>query len=192
MSAENKPSYDPSFTRELRKIEGGEYATQCMQCGLCAVTCPARKMMDYPPRQLFKMIQAGEKDAVLKANTPWLCTSCYHCTVRCPRGIPIVDFMHALKNYHYAKGTKAPILLLSKVFFDSMMKRGKVFELGMTNGYFMKQGPGSIPEAMKQQDVGLEMIKHKRLPFFPPKKVKGLGQVKKIYDKAKALAKEGH
>ncbi|MBO8128326.1 MAG: 4Fe-4S dicluster domain-containing protein [Peptococcaceae bacterium] len=184
--------YNPAASREVYNLESGKYAQQCMQCGLCAVTCPARHLMDYTPRQLFKMLFAGEVDKVLKANTPWLCTSCCLCTVRCPRGIPIIDVMHSLKHYHFEKGTKAPVATLSKVFFDSMMKRGRVFELGMTNAYYMKSGFGAIKDAMKMQDVGMAMMKAKRLPLAPPKKVKGLGDVKKIYDKAVALAKEGH
>lgn len=186
------PRYEPAFHREFRKIENGEYASQCMQCGLCAVTCPAREMMDLTPRQMFKLIHAGEKEKVMSANTPWLCTSCYLCTVRCPRGIPIVDVMHGLKHELSQKSCKTGVPLLSKVFFLSAMKRGRVYEAMMTNNYYMFQGPGSIPGALKQLDVGLEMIKHKRLPIFPPKKIKGIAQLKKIVEKAKAIQKEAH
>ncbi|MDA8097508.1 MAG: 4Fe-4S dicluster domain-containing protein [Desulforudis sp.] len=195
MSADKEqatPKYEPAFHREFRAIENGAYASQCMQCGLCAVTCPARELMDYTPRRLFKMIHAGEKEKVMNANTPWLCTSCYLCTVRCPRGIPIVDVMHGLKHELAKKSCKSGVALLSKVFFQSAMKRGRVYEAAMTNSFYMKLGPGSIPDAMKQQDVGLDMIKHKRLPLFPPKKIKGLKDLKKIYEKAAAIQKEAH
>lgn len=186
------PRYEPAFHREFRKIENGEYASQCMQCGLCVVTCPARDLMDLTPREMFKLIHAGEREKVMSANTPWLCTSCYLCTVRCPRGIPIVDVMHGLKYELGQKSCKTGVPLLSKVFFLSAMKRGRVYEAMMTNNYFMFQGPGSLPVALKQLDVGIEMMKHKRLPLFPPKKIKGLAQLKKIVERAKALQKEAH
>ncbi|MDP3051055.1 MAG: 4Fe-4S dicluster domain-containing protein, partial [Eubacteriales bacterium] len=130
MSADKEqatPRYAPDFHQEFRKIENGEYASQCMQCGLCAVTCPSREMMDYTPRAFFKLIHAGEKEKVMKANTPWLCTSCYLCTVRCPRGIPIVDVMHGLKHELAQKSSKDGVALLSKVFFKTFMKRGRLF-----------------------------------------------------------------
>lgn len=194
MSADKQTSrYDPEFAREFYALENGEYAKLCMQCGLCAVTCPTRHMMDLSPRQLFRLVQAGDREAVLNANTPWVCTSCLLCTVRCPRGIPIIDVMHGLKHALAEKGNKAPLGLMSRVFFQSMMKRGRVFEVGLTQAYYMKAGMGAMREAMKMADVGIDMITHKRLPPFPPKKIKGLDQMKKIYEKATALAKEeGH
>ncbi len=186
--------YDPTFARELYKIENGEYISQCMQCGLCVVTCPARHLMDLQPRKYFKAIQAGDRNEVLKANTPWLCTSCNLCTVRCPRGIPIIDVMHGMKK-HLAdtKGAKVtPGALFSKTFFDNMISRGRLWEAFLTGMFYMKAGPKAIREAMKMTDVAIPMVMKKRLPPLPGKAVKGKGDLKKIYKKASELAKEGH
>ncbi|MBE0466013.1 MAG: 4Fe-4S dicluster domain-containing protein [Candidatus Desulforudis sp.] len=196
MTAANKQAsrYDPAFANELYAIENGEYMKQCMQCGLCVVTCPARHLMDLQPRKYFKAIQAGDRDQVLKANTPWLCTSCNLCTVRCPRGIPIIDVMHGMKLYLAQKqGIKvAPGALFSKTFFDVMLKRGRQWEAWLTQMYYLKAGPGAIKDAMKMIDVAQAMVFKKRLPLAPAKTIKGKSQLKKIYEKAAALAKEGH
>lgn len=196
MTAANKQAsrYDPTFARELHGIENGEYITQCMQCGLCVVTCPTRHMMDLPPRKYFKAVQAGDQEQVLGANTPWLCTSCNLCTVRCPRGIPIIDVMHGMKQYlAEKKGIKVhPGALMSKSFFDNIMGRGRLWEAMLVNIFYMKSGPAAMKEAFKMFDVAIKMVLHRRLPIPPPKAVKGKGELKKIYKKAAALAKEGH
>ena len=50
--------------------------------------------MQYTPRTLFAMINAGQREKVLAANTMWVCVSCYFCTTRCPQSIPITDIMY--------------------------------------------------------------------------------------------------
>ncbi len=82
--------YDGGFAREIYALEGGAQVRRCMQCGVCAVSCPSRLEMDYTPRRLFSLIRAGRKEEVLSASTTWVCTSCCTCRVRCPRGIDIL------------------------------------------------------------------------------------------------------
>ena len=53
--------------------------------------------MDHTPRQLFALVRAGLRDEVLRSNTPWMCVSCYFCSVRCPQEIHIPDVMYAIK-----------------------------------------------------------------------------------------------
>ncbi len=79
--------------RELR-----EMLEACIQCGTCSATCPTAFVMDYTPRHLWRLIQAGLIDEVLNSSTFWLCTSCYSCTVACPRGIMTGETMLRLKQ----------------------------------------------------------------------------------------------
>lgn len=181
------PRYKPTFHREFRLAESGKWASQCMQCGLCVTTCPAYELMELTPREMFKWIHAGEAKKVLSANTPWLCTSCYLCTVRCPRGIPIVDVMGSLKYMLGGRMGGTGVPLLSEVFFQSALKRGRVYEAMMTNNYFMFQGPASIPIALKQVDVGIQMMLHRRLPLLPPPKIKGIEGLQKIVKRAEEM-----
>ena len=71
---------------------------QCLQCGSCGGSCPSAADMDYTPRALFALINAGDEEEVLDSNTPWFCVSCYTCMVRCPQQIPITDIMYTLKQ----------------------------------------------------------------------------------------------
>ena len=61
--------------------------------------------MEYTPRGIFAMINAGDREAVLAANTMWACVSCYFCTTRCPQNIPITDIMYTLKRMSIAERT---------------------------------------------------------------------------------------
>lgn len=87
---------------EIRALD--EAIAACYQCGTCSATCPTASMMDYSPRALWRLIELGAHDEVLHSNTFWLCTACYSCTVRCPRGIPISETMRQLRELYIQQG----------------------------------------------------------------------------------------
>ncbi|MGB9722540.1 MAG: (Fe-S)-binding protein [Chloroflexia bacterium] len=74
-----------------------ERLLSCIQCGSCTASCPTAYAMDYTPRQLWRLIQVGLREEVLLSNSFWLCTACYACNTRCPRGIPTMETMLELK-----------------------------------------------------------------------------------------------
>ncbi len=76
----------------------------CMQCGVCAGSCPLGPAWEHSPQKIFMMIRAGKRDEVLKSDSMWMCTSCYNCIVRCPRKLPITHIMHGLANYAHRLG----------------------------------------------------------------------------------------
>jgi heterodisulfide reductase subunit C len=53
--------------------------------------------MDNIPSQFIKLIQLGMDEKVKKSNTPWVCLTCFICTVRCPKGIDITCIMEAAR-----------------------------------------------------------------------------------------------
>ena len=76
---------------------GAENLNLCMQCGLCAGSCPWR-IVDGPfnIRQLIRMAQLGvegyESDNILYG-----CTTCNKCVLKCPRGVNIIDVVKAMR-----------------------------------------------------------------------------------------------
>ena len=72
--------------------------SSCIQCGICSSTCPTAPVMDYTPRHLWRMVEAGLTDKVLNSSAFWFCTSCYACTNQCPRGIHPGETMLRLKQ----------------------------------------------------------------------------------------------
>ncbi|MCJ7824769.1 MAG: hypothetical protein MUP44_07710, partial [Anaerolineales bacterium] len=43
----------------INATPGGKNLKTCLQCGTCGGSCPSAPDMDYTPRQLFAMIDAG-------------------------------------------------------------------------------------------------------------------------------------
>jgi len=83
--------------RERVKELSGEKIELCFQCGACSSGCPMTEEMDYLPSKVIRMAQIGIKEA-LNTKTIWVCTTCFNCEVRCPRGIDIANVMEALRQ----------------------------------------------------------------------------------------------
>ncbi len=77
---------------------GAEKLNLCMQCGMCAGSCPWR-IVDGPfnIRRLIRMAQLGvegyESDDILYG-----CTTCNKCVLKCPRGVTIIDIVRAMRS----------------------------------------------------------------------------------------------
>lgn len=84
------------FVKKVAEISGQNLAA-CYQCGKCSAGCPSADRMDHIPSQFIKLIQLGMEDEVRKSNTPWVCLTCFVCTVRCPKGIDIARTMEAAR-----------------------------------------------------------------------------------------------
>lgn len=80
----------------------------CFQCGTCSVSCPAVGLMDYTPRQLWQLVRLGLRDQVMNSRTFWLCTQCYACSARCPRGIMTADTMRHLREWAVSQNIEIP------------------------------------------------------------------------------------
>ena len=106
IGSEARPTgIDRHFVDEIRAATPGDSRLEaCIQCGTCGGSCPSAADMDHTPRLLFAMIRAGLRDEVLRSNTPWMCVSCYFCSVRCPQEIHIPDVMYAIKSIAAREG----------------------------------------------------------------------------------------
>ncbi len=157
----------------------------CIQCGTCGGSCPSAADMDHTPRLLFAMIRAGMRDEALRSNTPWMCVSCYHCVVRCPQGVHIVDVMYALKCMAYQAGTYRDSTGpdFSRTFVHNVEHYGRSFELGLTAAHYLKHYklrlPGMAP-------MGIGMVSKGRLGFVP-RRIKRTDQLTAILQRAKEL-----
>ena len=165
-----------------------------MQCGVCAGSCPLGKHWDHPPQEIFMMIRAGKREEVLTSDSMWMCTSCYNCIVRCPRELPITHIMHGLANYAKRLGLtpkKQATAWFSQVFWDNMMKKGRVNELKLGLSLYFKDGfVSGIKESLKHQKLGMNMMKAKRLSpmeLLGGHGVKSAGDLQKIIKKAQEI-----
>ena len=76
--------YNFDFSRAVEKASNQKFS-KCIQCGKCTSGCPMADKMDFPPSVIMRMCQLGIKEELLESNSPWVCTSCYTCSTRCPR-----------------------------------------------------------------------------------------------------------
>jgi heterodisulfide reductase subunit C len=142
--------------------EGGPGAAiaSCMQCGTCSGGCTNIDRMDVSPRKLVLMIQRGDWEAVLKSNTLWLCSSCYTCTSRCPRGVRPSDVIEAVKAIAIREGIENDSTRFNQIFVELVKKRGILFEPELMQKY------GGIEAMLDQAELGIQLaLKGKMSPF---------------------------
>ncbi len=171
-------SFSDEISNLLYASEGNPLKT-CIQCGTCAGTCPAVEFMDHTPRVLIGMIGANLRDEVMGSNTYWSCSSCYHCTVRCPAGIDITGLMYGLKRYSMWKGEYKEGLIgpeFSESFVKMIMRTGRSFEPVLAPSYIFKYGPR---ETFEEAWTATTLFFKGRLPLMP-KKIKRLDNFKQM------------
>jgi len=83
--------------RERVEELSGEDVGLCYQCGACSSGCPLTDEMDLLPSTVMRLVQLGVEE-VLDSKTIWICSSCFTCQVRCPRGIDVANVMEALRQ----------------------------------------------------------------------------------------------
>ena len=169
-------SRDYAFRDLILKSPGCEKIPTCMQCGICAGSCPVSHEMDYTPRELVRMIQLGLKQEVLNSNTIWICTTCFSCSVRCPRGIRPTELMEALKPIAMAQGIKNKNAKFDRVFSDVIRKNGRASEFLLISKYSLSE-PGMI----KQAPFGLSLVARGKLPLSIDK-MEDTGELKTIFE----------
>ncbi|HIP96983.1 MAG TPA: heterodisulfide reductase [Anaerolineae bacterium] len=143
----------------LETLAPDEKLRTCIQCGTCTASCGSAYAMEYTPRQMWRMVQLGLKDEVLNSDTFWLCSACYSCSVRCPRGIPLLEAIGALKRMAIAKkvGLYRESTNFYRVFMDVVRRYGRVDELEFMVRYFLATNPFL---AIGYMPLGLAMLTH--------------------------------
>jgi heterodisulfide reductase subunit C len=181
---------DLSLMQEvILRTPGESHLEMCIQCGTCGGSCPSASAMDHTPRAIFAMLRAGMREDVMKSNTPWMCVACYYCTVRCPQDIHITDVMYTLKNMSLEsklyRNSTAPDF--SKTFIGLVETYGRSFEIGLAGVHNLKHFATHLP-GMTPMAIG--MLTKKGMSPLPPKRIKGMNQLKKILKRAKELEAE--
>ena len=157
----------------------------CMQCGTCTGSCGSAFAMDFTPRQMWRMIQLGLVDEILHSRTFSLCSSCYYCTLRCPRGLPLTETIHALKQLAVAKGiAEKKGARFYQTFVDTVRRYGRVREMELMARYFIAMKSSMLPLSFTPLGLRL-MMKGKVFPEMP--KFIGPGKLDAIFRKVKEL-----
>jgi heterodisulfide reductase subunit C2 len=158
---------------------------RCIQCGTCGGSCPSAAAMDHTPRALFALVLAGLRDEALRSNTPWMCLSCYSCTVRCPQQIHIPDAMYAIKSIAEREGV-APERTgadFSRAFVDNIEHYGRSFEMGLVARHYLRHHPLRLPGLAP---MGISMLAKGRMGFVP-QRIRGMDGLRAILARAEEL-----
>jgi quinone-modifying oxidoreductase subunit QmoC len=195
MNNANVEKYRSNFLKEVEaNVEEGHWVKMCMQCGVCSGSCPLGPYWEHPPQEIFMMIRAGEREQVLSSTSMWMCTSCYNCIARCPRGLPITHIMHGLAHYGKRLGLtpkEQPTSKFSQLFWENLEKTGRVNELKLgVSLYFMNGFAEGIKTALKMKDIGMGMMKAGRMSpmeYFGGHKCKDASGIQKMIKKAREI-----
>lgn len=124
-----------------------EMIQTCIQCGTCTGSCPNAFAMDATPRKLWRMVMMGQKDAIFQSKTFALCSDCYYCTLRCPRGLPLTEAMDALKQIAAKENLKPykKSVRFYKSFMESVRRHGRVREMEFMTLYFFSMKDPFLP-----------------------------------------------
>ncbi len=179
---------DHSFPDWIASVPGGEKIRECIQCGTCSSICPLSIYMDITPRRLIAMADAGFKEEVLGSFSIWLCSSCYSCTVNCPRDIKITDVMYAFKRRAIEErifpSKKFAIPILARAFADMVRKNGRATESHLVFLLALRVGLGRL---FSLTPLGLKLLRTGRIRFRT-EKVKDRQQIRTILQALEAAA----
>ncbi len=154
---------DPSFPAAVAALPGAGKLLACIQCGTCTGACPMSPYMDYSPRRIIGMTRAGFRREVLGSFTIWLCSSCYACTVTCPKTIPITDVMYALKRQAIRERVyprRFAIPALARELFRTVWKRGRNSEGRLLLRLYLGTSPLML---LRRAGLGLRLWRRGRL-----------------------------
>ncbi len=139
---------------KLLEEEGFSYLT-CIQCGTCTGSCPSGRYTSLNTRRI--VLSARRNRDVYHDKDLWMCTTCYQCQERCPRGIRIVDGILALRAESVHMGLMLP---------EHRKVAGLVIDKGHAvpindDGRAKRKGLGmdELPETVHKHPQALDQVK---------------------------------
>jgi heterodisulfide reductase subunit C len=130
----------PSAT-ENTEIESlaGTNLHDCYQCGKCSAGCPMAESMDVLPNRLIRLLQLGQTEKAIGAESIWKCVSCMTCTARCPKSVDCAGVMDALRQIAFERGAapqaRQRTVLFQKAFLDNIRRNGRLREFELVGAF---------------------------------------------------------
>lgn len=145
--------------------ELGQNVYLCYQCLKCSNGCPLSEYFDLQPHQVLRLLQLGDDQAALEAQTPWLCASCQTCTTRCPQGLDIAALMSYLTRAaraHRLRPRIPEVEAVDRAFLRQIRLWGRMYELGL-----MAEVKLRTAHLTQDLDLGIRILRKRKLPLLP-------------------------
>jgi len=177
------PATQAMVDRDLAAVR--DMLQACIQCGTCTASCPNEFAMDATPRRLWRLVLLDRREAIFSSKTFTLCSSCYFCTLRCPRGLPLTEAMAALKCIASRQGLKRyrTSTYFCKEFINSVRRHGRVREMEFMALYMARLKSPLLP--LRFAPLGLKLIAKGKAPLQLPSR--GQGKLEALCSKVEAL-----
>lgn len=180
------PMHDRGFIGALAPVR--ESLRTCIQCGSCTASCGSAFAMEHTPRQLWQMVKLGLTDDILNSKTLWLCSTCYACTLRCPRELPLTETIGTLKrlaiqaNISRHKESRS----FYRAFMETVRRHGRTDEVEIMVRYFLLTNP---LKAFDYVPLAVTMLAKGKVKLGFPK-LGGPGKLDALYAKVEELEAE--
>ena len=92
-----------------------------------------------------------------------MCSSCYICTSRCPRGVRPSDVIEAVKAIAISQGIENDSTRFDQIFVELVQKRGILFEPELMQKY------GGLQAMLDQAELGIKLALKGKMSPFPDK-----------------------
>ena len=164
-----------------------EKVRACIQCGTCTASCPNCFAMDLTPRYMWRLVLMGQEEAVFGSKTFMLCSACYTCTLRCPRGLPLTEAIGDLKQIAARQDIPKHrgSTRFYKSFMESVRRHGRVDEMEFMSIYFMRMKNPMLP--LRFSGLGMRLMKKGKISAGIPSFGKGGGPLEPIFKKVEEM-----
>ncbi len=181
-ASDRSTDIDPRLVRVQKMVRA------CMQCGTCTASCPNEFAMDATPRKMWRMVQMGRTEMLFSSHTFSLCSACYTCSLRCPRGLPLTEAIAVLKQIAVDRNPalyKKSICFYSN-FMKSVRRNGRVREMEFMTLYFASMKNPLFP--LQFVPLGMKLMTRGKVSLQVP--AMGKGRLNRMFQKAEEIEKE--
>jgi heterodisulfide reductase subunit C len=95
--------------------------------------------MDILPNRLIRLVQLGQAEKAMRAESIWKCVSCMTCTARCPKSVDCAGVMDALRQIAFERGAvpeaRQRTLIFQRAFLDNIRRNGRLRELELVGAF---------------------------------------------------------
>ena len=132
---------DVTFSAEVKR-RSGVNIDLCWQCRSCAGGCPFVRAMDYPPNQIIRFVQLGQKKQAMESSGIWICVGCNTCSIQCPNAIDIPAVNDAVRQMAMEQEVviaEPSILHFHQAVLQSIQRYGRTHKLEVMLRYKLKK-----------------------------------------------------